>query len=99
MSQQQRSGIGEAAGTNNSLFVSLGTALLAVAFIAILTGIVLLPFYHASAEGAHQSVQAIQDTAALRVIRAAHHWASAMLLLLGGAFLVVGVFTHSYRRP
>jgi quinol-cytochrome oxidoreductase complex cytochrome b subunit len=65
-----------------SRFGALGTGLLIIALFAVVTGIALLPFYSASAEHAHRSVSAIQASAPLRAVRAAHHWASALLLLL-----------------
>src|SRR2546421_199016 len=37
-------------------FASFGTGLLLLALIAVITGIVLLPFYRATAAGAHQRV-------------------------------------------
>lgn len=80
-------------------FSSLGTGLLLLTLFAVITGVALLPFYTATAEGAHRSVSAIQATGPLRAVRAAHHWASALLLLLGGAYLVYGLFTGAYRRP
>ena len=73
--------------------------LLVLALFAVITGVILLPSYSATGDGAHRSVAAIQASAPLRVIRAAHHWASALLLLLGGAYLVYGLFLHCYRRP
>src|SRR5207245_7377464 len=80
-------------------FLSLGTGLLALTLFAVLTGIALLPFYHAVAGAAHPSVAAMQRSAPLRVVRAAHHWASALLIILGAAYLVYGLFTGAYRRP
>jgi ubiquinol-cytochrome c reductase cytochrome b subunit len=80
-------------------FLSLGTGLLALAVFAVLTGIALLPFYHATAAGAYPSVDAIQRSAPLRILRAAHHWASALLIVLGAAYLFYGLFTGAYRRP
>jgi quinol-cytochrome oxidoreductase complex cytochrome b subunit len=82
-----------------SRFGALGTGLLIIALFAVVTGIALLPFYSASAEHAHRSVSAIQASAPLRAVRAAHHWASALLLLLGAAYLTYGLFTGAYRRP
>jgi len=82
-----------------SRFPALGTGLLLLALFAVITGIALLPFYSATAEGAHRSVSAIQASGPLRAVRAAHHWASAALMLLGGAYIVYGLFTGSYRRP
>ncbi len=64
-------------------FLSLGTGLLLLALVGLVTGIALLPFYSATAEGAHRSVAAMQSSAPLRFLRAAHHWASALLIVLG----------------
>jgi ubiquinol-cytochrome c reductase cytochrome b subunit len=80
-------------------FASLGMALLALALVAVLTGLGLLPFYTAMAEGAHLSVQTIASNPALRVVRAAHHWASALLILFGAGYLAFSVFVSTHRRP
>jgi ubiquinol-cytochrome c reductase cytochrome b subunit len=80
-------------------FLSCGVGLLVLALIAVITGIALLPFYHSAAEGAYQSVSAMQSSALLRVLRAAHHWTSALLILLGAAYLVGGLFWCCYRHP
>jgi quinol-cytochrome oxidoreductase complex cytochrome b subunit/cytochrome c2 len=80
-------------------FPSLGMGLLVLTLIAVLTGIALWPFYSATEAGAHHSVAAMQASTPLRMLRAAHHWASALLILLGGAWLAYGLFTASYRRP
>jgi ubiquinol-cytochrome c reductase cytochrome b subunit len=80
-------------------FASFGAGLLLLAAVAALTGLALLPFYHADSGGAYRSVQAMQASPLLRAIRAAHHWASALLILFGGAWLVYGLLSSSYRRP
>jgi quinol-cytochrome oxidoreductase complex cytochrome b subunit len=80
-------------------FLSFGTAWLGLALIALVTGIALLPFYHASAGAAYENTAAIQRSAPLRMLRAAHHWGSALLILLGALYLTYGLFTAAYRRP
>jgi ubiquinol-cytochrome c reductase cytochrome b subunit len=80
-------------------FASFGSGLLVLALIAALTGIALQPFYRPIAGQAHPSVAAIQASPLLGVVRSAHYWASALLILLGAATLVYGLFTCSYRRP
>jgi ubiquinol-cytochrome c reductase cytochrome b subunit len=80
-------------------FLSWGMVWLLLALVAGITGIALLPFYHASAGAAYESTAAIQRSAPLRVLRAAHHWASALLILLGAVYLIYGLFTAAYRRP
>jgi quinol-cytochrome oxidoreductase complex cytochrome b subunit len=80
-------------------FLSFGTAWLGLGLIAVVTGIALLPFYHASAGAAYESAAAIQRSAPLRLLRAAHHWGSALLILLGALYLIHGLFTAAYRRP
>lgn len=89
----------DAAASTSRRFLSFGTGLLALALIAVFTGLILLPFYHATAGAVYQSVAAIQRSAPLRILRAAHHWASALLLVLGAVYLVFGLFTGAYRRP
>jgi quinol-cytochrome oxidoreductase complex cytochrome b subunit/cytochrome c551/c552 len=80
-------------------FVPFGAGLLVLALVAVITGIALVPLYHATAEGAYQSVAAMQASAPLRWLRAVHHWASALLILLGAVYLVSGLFSGCYRRP
>jgi len=80
-------------------FLSLGVLLLLLAGMAVLTGVALLPFYDASAEGAHRSVQTLQASPALRALRATHYWSSALLILAGGVYVAYGLLTASYRRP
>ena len=96
---QPRTPAEEPTPPRSSRFVSLGAGLLALALVAVVTGIALIPFYHATAEGAYQSVAAMQASAPLRWLRAVHHWASALLILLGAAYLVYGLFACCYRRP
>ena len=102
---ETRTPAGDAAANYCRRFLSFGSVLLALALIAVITGIALLPFYQATAAGAYQSVGAIQRSALTRVprvpgiLRAAHHWASALLIVLGVAYLVYGLFTGAYRRP
>jgi ubiquinol-cytochrome c reductase cytochrome b subunit len=80
-------------------FSTLGAGVLILAVVAVVTGVVLLPFYSATAEGAHRSVVAMQASLPLRFLQGVHHWASALLIVLGAALLVYGLFTHAYRRP
>src|SRR5262245_39596813 len=80
-------------------FLSFGTAWLGLALIVVVTGIALLPFYHASAGAAYESTAAIQRSAPLRMLRAAHHWGSVLLILLGALYLIHGLFAAAYRRP
>jgi quinol-cytochrome oxidoreductase complex cytochrome b subunit/cytochrome c551/c552 len=80
-------------------FSSFGKALLLLVLVAIVTGIILLPFYRATAAEAYQSVAIIQASAPLRIIRAAHHWSSALLILLGGLYLIHSLFSAAYRQP
>jgi quinol-cytochrome oxidoreductase complex cytochrome b subunit/cytochrome c551/c552 len=96
---ETRTPAGSSAAPSSQQFLSLGTGLLALTLFAVLTGIALLPFYHAVAGSAYPSVAAMQRSAPLRVVRAAHHWASALLIVLGAAYLLYGLFTGAYRRP
>lgn len=80
-------------------FAAFGIALLLLTLIAVATGLLLLPFYRPTVEGAHASVAAMQASAPLRFLRAAHHWTSALLILLGALYLVYGLVVAAYRRP
>ena len=84
----------------NSLRVAqLGQMLLATGVIALVSGLFLLPSYRASAEAAHQSVVAIQSSPTLAVIRGIHHWASALLIILGVVYVLAGLWKASHRHP
>jgi quinol-cytochrome oxidoreductase complex cytochrome b subunit len=99
MNEQTRSPSDTDSDLLTERIVSFGMAILALALLAVLTGLVLLPFYHATAPGAHRSVQAIQAHPGLRLVRAAHHWGSALLILMGAAYLAYSVFISTHRRP
>jgi ubiquinol-cytochrome c reductase cytochrome b subunit len=99
MDQDQTPPRDSASAPAESLFVSLAVGLLLLALMALITGFVLMPSYTAVAGKAHASVAAFEASTVLRIIRAAHRWASALLLLLGATTLVYGLFTGSYRRP
>lgn len=89
------------AGTKSTetLFARFGAAYLALALVAVVTGLALVPFYRAVAGEAHRSVAAMEASLPLQILRAGHHWLSALLLLLGAIFIVYGVATGAYRRP
>jgi len=78
---------------------AVGRALLWIALVAAVTGVLLLPFYRASAGAAYASVKAMQSSLPLSVLRGVHHWSSALLIIGGGAYLVLGTLGGSYRRP
>jgi ubiquinol-cytochrome c reductase cytochrome b subunit len=100
MSQQQSlSGTEAASIAARQRFASMGVGLLALALVAVVTGVALLPFYRASVEGAYHSVVAMQASLPLRLLRGVHHWASALLILLGAAYLAYGLISCSYRYP
>jgi quinol-cytochrome oxidoreductase complex cytochrome b subunit len=89
----------EPASPASTAFVSYGVGLLVLALVVVITGIVLTPFYHAVAGEAYPSIAAIQASAPLRFIRSIHHWTSALLILLGAAYLVYGLLSGCYRFP
>jgi ubiquinol-cytochrome c reductase cytochrome b subunit len=88
-----------ASGRATTRFTAFGAVVALLAAVAVLTGLALLPFYHAGAREAYQSVQSIEASVPLRILRAAHHWASALLILLGGIWLLFGLLVSAYRRP
>src|SRR5438874_208580 len=96
---QPKTAAAELAPSVTNPLVTYGVGLLLLALVAVVTGVALMPFYRAAAGHAHPSVAAMQASAPLRVLRAVHHWASAMLILLGAAYLVCGLFTSCYRHP
>jgi quinol-cytochrome oxidoreductase complex cytochrome b subunit len=80
-------------------FARLGAALLFLALVAVVSGLALVPFYRATALEAHRSVLGMERSLPLQILRAAHHWLSALLLVLGAVYLVYGIATRAYRRP
>jgi ubiquinol-cytochrome c reductase cytochrome b subunit len=82
-----------------ALFARLGAAFLILTLVAVITGLALVPFYRAVAAEAHGSVAAMERSLPLQIVRASHHWLSALLLVLGAAYLATGVFSGAYRRP
>jgi quinol-cytochrome oxidoreductase complex cytochrome b subunit len=82
-----------------SPFARLGAALLLLALVAVITGLALVPFYRALALEAHRSVAAMERSLPLQVLRASHHWLSALLLVACALYLVYGIATGAYRRP
>jgi len=84
---------------SGTLFARLGAAFLYLTLVAVATGLVLVPFYRAVAGEAHPSVAAMEGSLPLQIVRAAHHWLSALLLVLGAVYLVYGIASGAYRRP
>ncbi len=71
--------------------------LIAVGATAVITGIALWPAYKATPGAAHDSVQAMHGL--MGAVRAIHHWASAMLIVLGGVYVVVSLSTSAHKKP
>jgi quinol-cytochrome oxidoreductase complex cytochrome b subunit len=78
----------------------LGGAILFLTIIQIITGILLLFNYKASAESAHQSVTQIMTTIPFGwLIRSVHHWGSNLMILILFAHLFSTMLMKSYRKP
>ncbi|MEA2552421.1 MAG: ubiquinol-cytochrome c reductase cytochrome b subunit [Fimbriimonadaceae bacterium] len=73
------------------------SALLFFAALDIVTGLVLLPAFNAN--DPYGSVAAISRSGPLGFVRNLHHWSSALMLLLGEVYIVVGLFRGAYRKP
>lgn len=80
------------------VFNGLILGLVALIALEILTGLILLPFYHPSAGAAYESVKAIQANPALYAVENAHHWISAGLIVGFGAALLYGIWTAAHRE-
>jgi quinol-cytochrome oxidoreductase complex cytochrome b subunit len=80
---------------NTGLIAAMLTSLAA----AMLTGLVLMGPYEPSGQAAHQSVAAITESGLFNFLRNVHHWASALLIVLGGAYIIVGLVRGAYRKP
>lgn len=93
--------LGSSNGTNSerSRFLDLSSIAIALQLaLQMIVGVVLMPSYRASAEGAHASV-AEMHRSSLRLLQAGHYWGSALLLLTGLLHLGALIWTGSYRRP
>ena len=74
-------------------------AMLTALAVAVITGLALLPVYRADGHNAYQSVMSINSAGFLGFLRAMHHWSSALLILLGEIYIVIGLFRGAYRKP
>jgi quinol-cytochrome oxidoreductase complex cytochrome b subunit len=83
-----------------SVLYGVGGALLFLLAVQLLTGLLLLVYYVPTPEGAHASIELLQERVRFGpLVRSIHSWASH--LLVGGVFLhLVIVFAgRAYRRP
>ena len=77
-----------------------GGAVLFLLIIQIITGIVLLFNYKASAETAHQSVmQIMTDIPFGWLVRSVHHWGSNLMILILFAHFFSTMAMKAYRKP
>jgi quinol-cytochrome oxidoreductase complex cytochrome b subunit/cytochrome c551/c552 len=74
-------------------------AMLTALAIGVITGIALMPVYKPDAHSAYSSVLALTQTGFLGFVRGMHHWSSAVLIILGGAYIIAGLFTGAYQKP
>jgi len=74
-------------------------AMLTMLAIALVTGAVLMPEYKASATAAYTTISSINSSGVLGLMRSAHHWSSALLILLGEIYVIVGLFRGAYQKP
>lgn len=77
----------------------VGSAVALILAVAVITGLVLLAFYTPTSSAAYASVSRLQASPLGAFLRALHHWASALLIVVGGAWLVESIAGGRYRRP
>ncbi len=65
----------------------------------IITGVILLFFYHPTASGAWQSVHALEASTFGRFVRALHFWGANAMIVLVGAHLLRVIYVAAYKRP
>jgi len=83
-----------------STFYYLGGAVLFLGMLQIATGILLLFYYKASADAAHESVARIMTEIPYGwLIRSIHHWGSNLMILLLLAHFFSTMIMKAYRKP
>jgi ubiquinol-cytochrome c reductase cytochrome b subunit len=71
-----------------------------IAFVnEVVTGIILLFFYHPTSAAAWASMHALIATPAGRLLRGLHYWGANAMIVLVGAHLLRVVFIAGYKKP
>lgn len=74
-------------------------AMLTMLAVAVVTGVVLVPAYAATSTTAYTTVLSITRSPVLGLARSMHHWSSALLIVFGGLYVIVGLFRGAYQKP
>lgn len=80
-------------------FFTLGSVLLALISIQLLTGAFLTLFYAATPDHAYDSVRFITSLSAGRIVRGLHHYGASFIVVAMAAHLLRVVFFGSYKPP
>lgn len=79
---------------------TLGSALLAMIVVQIVTGILLSLYYSPNVHAAHESVQYIENNVTFgRLIRGVHYFAASAMVFLIFAHVARTFFFGAYKRP
>ena len=79
---------------------TLGSSLLAVIVVQIITGILLSLYYSPNAEAAYESVQYIENNVTLgSLIRGVHHFAASAMVILIFLHIIRTFFYGAYKKP
>ena len=79
---------------------TLGSAILTVFVVLVLTGIVLATYYSPSPDHAYESVRFIdRDVAGGSYLRGIHHWAASAMVVLVIAHMIRVFVTGAYKYP
>lgn len=80
-------------------FFTLGSVLLALIAVQLLTGAVLTLYYAPTPDHAYDSVRFIVSTALGRIVRGLHHYGSSFIVIAAVLHLVRVVLFGSYKPP
>lgn len=80
-------------------FFTLGSVLLALLGVQVLTGAFLTLYYAPTPDHAYDSVRFIMTTASGRLVRGLHHFGASFLVVAIAAHLLRVVFFGSYKPP
>ncbi len=72
-------------------------AVLALLGLELVTGVAVIFPYKASVPAAYTSSKSMESSGFLGLIQSAHHWGSALLIVLGGLAIVFGLVSGAYR--
>ena len=75
------------------------SAIIWTTWLALITGVALIPFFKADPKFAYSSVTDMSHSAGLTFLRDIHHWSSALIIILGVTYVVTGLYRGVYEKP